>query len=210
MVISIILGVVLMVVYCSFAEWFVHRYGMHTQKLSKWAFRRHAIQHHAQRRSLKTFYSPDIYKIWQSSAIPLLWLLHAPLYFLIGALTNQGVGIGAALGAGLYVSGYEVLHFFIHTPRNYWFQRTRLFHFYCEYHRVHHHRAKWNYNVVCPLADAIMGTFSLADMPVEPSLPNTMPRHTGPRSVFGQPVGKAVGAEATASLEPEPVPAGRE
>ena len=103
-----------------------------------------------------------------------------------------------------------MLHFFIHTPRNYWFQRTRLFHFYCEYHRVHHHRAKWNYNVVCPLADAIMGTFSLADMPVEPSLPTTMPRHTGPRSVFGKLAGLSVGAEATASLEPEPIPAGRE
>ncbi|MCC2669021.1 MAG: hypothetical protein K0Q72_1492 [Armatimonadetes bacterium] len=195
MVISFVLGLLATVVYCSFAEWFVHRYGMHTQRLSKWAFKRHAIQHHSMRRSLKTFYAVDVYKIWQSSAIPGLWLLHLPMFWGVATLTNWWAGAGAAAGAGLYITFYEVLHFHIHTPRGYWFQRTRLFHFYCEYHRVHHHRAKWNYNVVCPLADAVMRTLSMEEMPPEPSAPADVPRHTGPRSVFSRPV-VATGADS--------------
>lgn len=196
MLISLVVGLVLMLVYCSFAEWFVHRVGMHTERLSKWAFRRHAIQHHSQRRSLKTFYAVDVYRILDSSAIPLLWLVHFPVYWAVGALFNLWAAAGTALGALLYVSFYEVLHFHIHTPRGHWFQRTRLFHFYCEYHRVHHHRARWNYNVVLPIADYVLGTFSMAELPAEPSAPADVPRHTGPRSVFA---GKTAPAMAGAS-----------
>jgi hypothetical protein len=186
MVLSFVLGLLATAVYGSFLEWFVHRYGMHTQKLSKWAFKRHAIQHHSMRRSLKTFYVPDFYRIWDSSAVPLLWLAHVPLYLAAGYFFNIWAAIGTATGAMLYTVGYEVLHFFIHAPRGYWFQRTRLFHFYCEYHRVHHHRARWNYNVVCPLADMVLGTFSLDPLPPEPSTPAGTPTYTGPRSVFAR------------------------
>ena len=185
-VLSLVLGLVLGIVYSSFAEWFVHKYGMHTQKISKWSFQRHAIGHHSIRRSLKTFYAVDVYKIWDSSAIPLLWLIHVPLYLLVGYLWNRHAGIGFAIGTGCYVAFYEVLHFHIHTPRGHWFQRTRLFHLWCEYHRVHHHRARWNYNVVLPIADLALGTYSLAQMPPEPSAPPEAARYTGPASVFGR------------------------
>lgn len=187
MVLSFVLGFVLTCIYASFAEWFVHRVGMHTEKISKWAFKRHAIQHHAQSRSLKSFYAPlGKYEIWESSSVPLLWLAHIPLYLAVATLVNLPAAYGTAAGAFFYIGAYELIHFFIHTPRNYWFQRTRLWHFYCEYHRYHHHRARWNYNVVCPLADYVLGTFTLQDMPVEPSATDAMPKFTGPKSVFAR------------------------
>lgn len=185
---SALAGFVGVLIWGSFMEWFIHRVGMHTEWISKWSFKRHAIQHHSQRRSLKTFYVPtDKYKIWESSAVPLVWVLHFPLFWLIYAVFNLWAAIGVAVGAALYVGTYEVIHFFIHTPRNYRFQRTRLFHFWCEYHRVHHHRARWNYNVVCPLADYVLRTYTMAELPPEPSAPANLPRHTGPASVFGRP-----------------------
>lgn len=192
-VISLVVALLITLVYCSFMEYFVHRVGMHTQWISKWSFKRHAIQHHSQRRSLKTFYSPDKYIIWDSSAIPLLWLIHAPLYWGVGKLFGFWAGVGVAIGAGWYVGFYEVLHFHIHTPRNQWFQRTRLFQWWCEYHRIHHHQARLNYNVILPIADLVLGTFSLKEMPVEPSLTPEMPRLTGPRSVFARPTEKTEG-----------------
>lgn len=187
--VSLLLSFLATCLYASFLEWFVHRVGMHTEKLSKWAFKRHAIQHHSERRSLKAFYADTRYEVLASSAVPILWIAHFPLYWAVGALVNWWAAAGVALAALLYTTAYEVLHFFIHTPRNYWFQRTRLFHFYCEYHRIHHHRARWNYNVVCPLADWVLGTLSMEEIPAEPSAPPTVPKHTGPRSVF-RPVGE--------------------
>jgi hypothetical protein len=202
MVMPIVLGMLAMWVYASFAEWFVHRYGMHTDRLSRWAFQRHAIQHHSNHRALKNFYAPSIvYQIWESSAIPLLWFAHIPLYLLAGKLWAPAAGVGMAIGAAVYTVAYEVIHFHIHAPRGYWFQRTRVFHFYCEYHRVHHHRARWNYNVVLPLADIVLGTFSLADLPPETSAPPGLPRHTGPGSVFGRQATAEPGAAGSEGMD---------
>jgi len=192
MVQSLLLGLLATLVYASFAEWFVHRVGMHTEYLSKWAFRRHAIQHHAQRRSVKTFYAgehdPEPYVIWDSSSVPLLWVAHFPLYWVVWTFVNPAASVGVAIGAGMYVAAYEWMHFMIHHPRHYWFQRSRLWEWYCEYHRLHHHRARWNYNVVCPLADWVLGTISMEPLPPEPSAPEGMPRRTGPASVFARQV----------------------
>ncbi len=185
-----LLGFLAMCIYGSIAEWFVHRVGMHTTHLSKWAFKRHAIDHHATRRSLRAFYAPEEerkgYEIMEASSVPVLWFVHIPLFVLIGYVWNVQAAIGAAIGAGLYITAYEVLHFYIHTPLNYWWQRTRMFHFYCEYHRLHHHRARLNYNIVCPLGDLVFRTFSLAEMPVEKSAPEGVPLYTGPGAVFGR------------------------
>lgn len=183
-----LLGFLGMILYASFLEWFVHRYGMHTEKISKWAFKRHAIQHHSERRSLKNFYIPPEeearYELIDSSVVPLLWIAHLPVYFLVGKYVSVPAGVGMAVAGAVYLLAYEFLHFYIHAPKGHWFQRTRLFRFYCEYHRVHHHKARRNYNIVLPLADLVLGTLSFEDIRVEPSAPKSVQRDTGPRSVF--------------------------
>jgi hypothetical protein len=185
---SCLLGAVGSFVYGSFLEWFIHKHTMHTPRFSKLAFDRHAIAHHTERRSLKTFYIPPEdhakYEFGESSVIPILWLAHFPLYYSVWHFVNPAAGIGTAMGGLLYMLGYEFIHFFIHAPRNYWFQRTRVFRFYCEYHRIHHHKARWNYNIVMPLADFVLRTFSLEPIEPEPSAPEFMPADTGPKTVF--------------------------
>jgi hypothetical protein len=170
--------------YGSFMEWFIHRYFMHTQRFLKITFERHAISHHADRRSYQTFYAQpeeDVrYQFIESSFIPVLWAFHLPAFLIIGWVAGLPAALGAAAGTGLYASCYEALHFFIHTPRNYWFQRTRLFRFYCEYHRIHHHKARWNYNIVMPLGDLLFRTLSLEPLRPEPSAPSFVARDTGP------------------------------
>jgi hypothetical protein len=188
MLVSGLLGLFGSILYGSFLEWFVHKIVMHTNKLSQLAFDRHAVEHHTHRRSLKSFYAQpednESYHLGESSIIPLLWLVHVPMYLAVGKFGGVAAGIGAGIGGMLYLIGYEFIHFFVHAPRNYHFQRTRLFRFYCEYHRVHHGRARVNYNVVMPLADFVLRTQSFETIREEPSRHPEMPGDTGPLSAF--------------------------
>lgn len=188
MLVSGLLGLFGSLIYGSFLEWFVHKVVMHTNCISQLAFDRHAVDHHSTRRSLKSFYAQpeenEVYHLGESSVIPLLWLLHLPMYLAVGKLFGVAAGVGCGAGGMLYLIGYEFIHFFVHAPRNYLFQRTRLFRFYCEYHRVHHGRARVNYNVVMPLADFVLRTQSFETLREEPSLLPEMTPDTGPLSPF--------------------------
>jgi hypothetical protein len=188
MVVAGLLGLAGSLFYGSFLEWFIHKIVMHTTRISQLAFDRHAIEHHITRRSLKTFYiAPEedaTYHLGESSVIPLLWLAHLPAYLVIGKYCGLWAGIGMGTGGMLYLLGYEFIHFFIHAPKNHWFQRTRLFRFYCEYHRVHHHKARLNYNIVLPIADFFLRTQSFEHINVEPSKPEFVPPDTGPKTAW--------------------------
>src|SRR5204862_6599620 len=140
------LGLLTALIYGSFLEWFIHRYVMHSARISKLAFERHAISHHSERRSLKAFYIPPEdnfhYSIGESSFVPILWFMHMPVYLTVGYFLRVPPAVGLAIGGLLYLMAYELLHYYIHAPRNYAFQRTRLFRLYCEYHIVQHHQAR--------------------------------------------------------------------
>lgn len=200
MLVSFTLGLLGGIFYGTFLEWFIHRVAMHTTKISQLSFDRHAIEHHMSRRSLKSFYIPpednEKYALGESSIIPLLWFGHLPLYILVATIGGVSAGVGMAAAGLLYLLGYEFIHFFIHVPKNHWFQRTKLFRFYCEYHRVHHHKARVNYNVVCPLADFILRTQSWETINVEPSRPEFMLPDVGPKSVWGKRATTASDSEA--------------
>lgn len=188
MIVQATLGVLVALVYGSFLEWFIHKHVMHTKRFSQLAYDRHVVDHHKTRRSLKNFYIPPrenkTYDVGETSVVPILWAVHFPLYFLIWRLFGMPAAVGASVGCLLYIGGYEVLHFFIHAPKNYAFQRTRLFRFYCEYHRVHHLKAQRNYNIVLPIADVVLRTLSLERLQPEVSAPAFVPLDTGPTSIL--------------------------
>ena len=186
-----LLGFLAATVYSSFLEWFIHKHVMHTRRYSQEAFRRHVVDHHDTRRALNRFYVPiedeKSYDLGSTSAIPVLWLLHAPLYAAVWWAFGRGAAVGTALGGGLYLTCYEVVHHYIHAPKGYRFQRTRAFRFLCEYHRVHHHKPRLNYNIVLPIADFCLRTISLQDMRIEPNRPLPVPPDEGPRKLHRTP-----------------------
>ncbi len=74
-------------------------------------------------------------------------------YMMAGAIGFSGVFVSAS-----YYGAYEYLHWCMHAPRNRFVERTRVFIWIKEHHRLHHRRWKKNLNVVLPLGDLFFGT----------------------------------------------------
>ena len=94
-------------------EWLIHKKLMHEPKLLYVAFDRHQLQHHSVRKSLKRFFlrPPEVgeYKFYESSFMPMLFLIHLPLFLLLGWAFGWPAGVGsvriiATDGAGTIVS----------------------------------------------------------------------------------------------------------
>lgn len=175
-------------VLCSVIEHLIHRFPMHNKRISEWAHKRHAIQHHSERRSLRNFFSPsgkpEEYKFLASSAAPRITLAFIPLGVLLWTYISPVVSVIVVSIFTMYTVMYEVIHYFIHNPRECLLTKSRFWGFYYEYHRIHHHRATVNFNVVCPIGDLILGKICLMSLKPEPSRPSYMPAFTGPLSVF--------------------------
>ncbi|MEW6281466.1 MAG: sterol desaturase family protein [Candidatus Eremiobacterota bacterium] len=156
----------------SFLEWCIHRYFMHTTRILPVAVERHGIKHHAERRAPGKFLAKadelKEYHLFETSAMPLVWLAHFPLFGLVYLAFGPWASTGMAAGMAAYMLAYEMLHWYIHCPDRFWFRNTAWFRFLSEHHRRHHHKARINYNVVCPLADLVLGTFSLEPVVPEP------------------------------------------
>ncbi len=166
------------VLYASILEWLIHKYFMHTPKLFYHAFDRHQLQHHVARKSLKRFYlrPPEIpeYKLSESSFMPWLFVIHMPLFLLLGWAFGWAAGVGFALGSGVYLLMYELMHWSMHVPGDSklrrWVDGTRYFKYITELHRIHHYRAWQNYNVVLPLADVLFRTLNHDWLEPEPAV----------------------------------------
>jgi hypothetical protein len=160
------------IVFASILEWIVHKEFMHSVRFMRRPHQRHAVEHHAQRRAPGKFFAkPDElkeYHLFETSFMPILWLLHTPLFCFVGWLLGTASGLGFAAGTLSYVLSYELLHWSIHCPDDFLFRNARWFHFLVEHHRRHHNRSDINYNVVLPLADVLFGTLSYRDVRPEP------------------------------------------
>ncbi|MCE7872937.1 hypothetical protein DYH09_21505 [bacterium CPR1] len=156
----------------SFLEWFIHKYFMHTTLWLPVAVERHAVKHHAERRAPGKFIAAEDeleeYHLFETSAMPMVWMLHFPVFGLVYLGWGPWASFGCALGTALYMVAYEMLHWSIHCPDKFWFRNSAWFRFLSEHHRRHHHRSRINYNVVLPLADLVLGTLSFEPVQPEP------------------------------------------
>ena len=153
-------------VYCSFFEWALHRYIMHSERFLKYSFRTHQLQHHGVFRADASYFLGEEHDedamehvtfAWWNA--PLLFSLNAPicvlLYFFAGGWASV-VGFAAAMGS--YYALYEYFHYCMHLPKDRFFERTRFFKFVQLHHRLHHVHYMKNLNVVIPIADFILRT----------------------------------------------------
>lgn len=165
------LAFALTMLYGSVLEWIIHRHIMHSPRFSL-PYRRHTVEHHSQRKAPGRYCArPEeeaAYHLFETSYMPVVWILNAPFYGLLYLAGGRGAFLGGLVGAAFYILAYEVLHWYMHCPHRCPFKGHGWFRFLSEHHRRHHKRSRINYNVVCPLADLLFGTFSSETIPPEP------------------------------------------
>jgi hypothetical protein len=151
------------VVYCSFFEWTLHKYIMHTNlKWFSYPFKAHAVTHHGIFKSDHTYHLQDEKTIktvpmaWWNA--PVMWAIHAPLILLVQYFVGQPIFWGAIFAMMAYYGTYEYLHWCMHVPRQRNVERSGIFFRLNGHHLLHHRYMGKNLNVVFPLADLLLGT----------------------------------------------------
>ena len=151
-------------VYCSYFEWFVHRHLMHVKRPFPFytAFKGHTLIHHQIYHWNGGFEAkgpgrpPNVALRWY--AFPVMIGLHLPVFGLFQHLTHWPTFWGATWACIVYFSGYEYTHYLMHVPKGHHVERYRWFKFIKEHHRLHHKYMLRNLNVFIPLADVSFGT----------------------------------------------------
>jgi hypothetical protein len=158
------------IVYSSFFEWLLHRNLMHRPLLGfRYPYRTHALTHH---RVFEWDESYHLLREEDAGTVTMAWwnapaliAFNVPVVsgvswaiFRLGSAGFWGASAGALLAMACYYATYETLHWCMHVPKERWIQRTRLFRFLDDHHRMHHKRPNRNLNVVFPLADWILRT----------------------------------------------------
>jgi len=176
----------------SLFEWVYHRYWLHRPWLPPQMFTAHTLVHHQLCKHEDTFH---VTEEEQEEALTFQWWA-API--LIGMnMIPWAILAWTQVGSGLpwfavmwtvgvvvlfYYFAYEGFHYLMHKPSIPWIERQGFFKFIKNHHRLHHVYMGKNFNVVCPLADMLLGTLVLADpLPAkftEPAAKQVARRHS--------------------------------
>ncbi len=190
---TLVLWFVLSVVLLSFIEHFIHRHFMHRRSLPSGLYRRlafldeyfhaHAVLHHT------TFYrvfnfEPD--PVGREIDMRLGFLTAARLYAGASPIA-LGLVLVAPAGAAIFsvvaiahMYLWGVLHHEMHVPASRFLQGLAAYRFLARHHFLHHRYPRRNFNVVIPLADALIGTLAqakLCDIREVLRLGHLLPRH---------------------------------
>lgn len=154
----------------SFLERWIHRNFMHRDRylriffkpddqIYKFIYLAHAQAHH--RWYYKIFnYEPDEYGRWCNLRL-YLWhgaVLSSPLW---GGLCfySPACGITLLLMAFTHTLLWNAIHVEMHVPSDRFWRHWSAFRFLNRYHFMHHRYPGKNFNIVCPLADHLLGSY---------------------------------------------------
>lgn len=156
----------------SFIEYFAHRLIMHKpSRLIPYGYE-HVTTHHT------TFGSGVTYVVirdeMKKDGLAFTWreyvifpvscsLLYVPAELLVG----RPIYLGCLMAVFAGLVAFDVIHYRFHFPQRGWMERTRVFRFLCQHHRLHHERMWKNFNVTLPIADLCLGT--LVTQPLDPA-----------------------------------------
>jgi len=177
------LAVVAGVLQATLFEWIYHRYWLHRPWLPPQMFTAHTLVHHQLCKHEDTFHVTEeeqeealAFQWWGGAALVAINLIPWSIAALLARGTAYpGWTVVATVGATIYVYyvAYEGLHHLMHKPQIPWIERAGFFQFIKKHHRLHHVYMGKNFNVVCPLADVLLGTMVLADpLPAKVTEPN--------------------------------------
>jgi Fatty acid hydroxylase superfamily len=170
----------------SFFEWAIHRYVMHRPVGKfRYPFEAHAIVHHQTFKADETYH---LVKEHDKETIPMAWwngpvliaICSSPVWIAALILGSAPLAWGGIVSCGLYYLTYEYIHWCMHLPKQrrmekgWWFRRLN------GHHLLHHRYMHKNFNVVMPLADALLGTLLVRSktkfaQAKGPSVPNVQP-----------------------------------
>ena len=186
------IGFLIAVVFASFFEWTLHRYIMH-RPMGKfdYPFRAHALVHH---RTFKADHTYHLINEEDKKTIPMAWW-NGPVLIAVGLIPfsficlfvgHWSMVLGACLAASSYYGAYEYMHWCMHLPKKRNIERSGIYFRLNGHHLLHHRYMHKNFNVVCPLADLILGTLLLRSkvhfkQAEGPAVPNVQPRVRKPR-----------------------------
>jgi hypothetical protein len=149
-------------IYCSFAEWILHRCFMHTKFIPRFPFTAHALVHHTLFRADKSYHASTEE---QMKHVSFNWWDHltliaiqATLFGGVELLIGLPILIGATLSVVTYLLAYEGIHYVFHVPKDRFFERHAWFRWLKHHHWIHHRQQFRNMNVVLPLADFVLRT----------------------------------------------------
>lgn len=145
----------------SFLEWIAHRFILHSKAIISFAYEEHDQQHHEQYGHGETFAVP---KFEYGRDFNLRdWLLFLGFILPMWAVLewyviHRPIMIGVFVSACAYLHAFNVIHRHFHAPTGTWLERTAVYRFLHEHHRLHHQRRRRNLNVVFPFADFCLRT----------------------------------------------------
>jgi len=151
-------------VWSSFGEWIIHAGFLHSRRIVSFAWKLHDQEHHVLFRGDATYESAaddprTKHVMFVARDYALILLAHLPLFLAAEMLFRRPALLGGLLCVLAALQMFNSLHWRYHVPSDTWFQRTALFRFLKEHHRLHHDRTDRNLNVFfLPLADWCLGT----------------------------------------------------
>lgn len=157
----------LMLLIGNLAVWAIHKFPLHQRwKFFSFPYDNHTKAHHrfftqkriiidSSREWIIVFFPPPVVFIFSAIVIPVVFNLL--LLANVGELSNWVILLSC-----LYFLLYEVLHFISHLPEKHILLKFFWFRYMWNHHGRHHDPKlmhKYNFGIVFPFADMILGTF---------------------------------------------------
>lgn len=161
-----LLVVPILIIFAMLFEYIVHRYLLHhRQWFLKEAYVEHTLRHHAyfNHEAIEVTKSADfervLFPVWGVAIIQYGIML--PSSLAIGYLFSPNAGYLSLIVGAMFFFMYETIHMITHLPLQHWIYNVPGLFYLREHHRAHHHPAKmgkYNFNIVFPLWDILLGT----------------------------------------------------
>ncbi len=155
-----------MLTIASLVEYATHRYPLHHRLPgSAPAYNQHTLSHHQyfthdriEAQNSREFFHV-LFPVWGVAVLQ--YGLNLPLSFVLTQVFGPSKGALALILGPLFFFAYETVHAICHFKEDSKVFQVPGLWFLREHHRIHHHKgmmAHWNFNIVFPLWDWILGT----------------------------------------------------
>ena len=151
----------------NFFEWRVHKHVLHRRRWPlTYIYDQHTPMHHVvyveEDMALRSVSEFRLVLIPAAGVLGIV-VAAAPFAWAVGHFGSAAAGWLFLVTASSYLVTYEVLHLCYHAPPSTRIGRSRVIRFLARWHTKHHDprfMQRWNFNVIFPLFDYVLGTMA--------------------------------------------------